>query len=236
MATAVRAISFDAGGTLFHPHPSVGEVYAEVAGAHGILTDAEELETRFREGFARQLAHPRTSVDEQAERHWWRAIVDHTFAPWELSAERFDPLFQNLWDTFAEGRRWRLADGAMQALDDLAAMGLPVAICSNSDSRFHQVIADHLLDERFAAVLLSSEVGYEKPAREIFAATAEALGIPLVSLAHVGDRYREDYQGATAAGAHGILLGEDTRAPADRRLPSLQRLAAWLEIRGLAGP
>ena len=32
----LEAVSLDAGGTLFQPWPSVGEVYADVASRHGV--------------------------------------------------------------------------------------------------------------------------------------------------------------------------------------------------------
>src|ERR1700722_18252190 len=44
----VHAITFDVGGTLIQPWPSVGHVYAEVAARHGIKPEAAEtLNQRF---------------------------------------------------------------------------------------------------------------------------------------------------------------------------------------------
>ena len=43
----VRAVFFDAGGTLLYPHPSVGEVYARVAAEHGVKARPDLLNQIF---------------------------------------------------------------------------------------------------------------------------------------------------------------------------------------------
>ena len=48
---AVRAVSFDAAGTLFHPVRPVGELYATVAARHGVAIDAAVLHARFGDAF-----------------------------------------------------------------------------------------------------------------------------------------------------------------------------------------
>ena len=40
----VKTVSFDAGGTLLYPWPSVGEIYAERMQAHGMRVDADAVE------------------------------------------------------------------------------------------------------------------------------------------------------------------------------------------------
>ena len=44
----IRAVFFDAGGTLLYPHPSVGEVYSRVAAEHGVIAQPDQTtaETR----------------------------------------------------------------------------------------------------------------------------------------------------------------------------------------------
>jgi FMN phosphatase YigB (HAD superfamily) len=57
-----------------------------------------------------------------------------------------------------------------------------------------------LLDCRF----YSCEVGWEKPAPQIFEAALECLGLPPEEVAFVGDFLRYDIAGAQAAGMKGI--------------------------------
>ena len=43
----IKAVFFDAGGTLFRPYPSVGEIYAETALRHGLAVEAGRAEAAF---------------------------------------------------------------------------------------------------------------------------------------------------------------------------------------------
>ena len=46
-----QAITFDIGGTLIEPWPSVGHVYAEVAARFGLRAEPSELNRRFRDAW-----------------------------------------------------------------------------------------------------------------------------------------------------------------------------------------
>src|SRR5580704_6359300 len=69
----IRAITFDVGGTLLQPWPSVGDVYAGVAARHGVNIQPAALDQRFARAWRarKQFNHGR---DE------WAALVDETFA------------------------------------------------------------------------------------------------------------------------------------------------------------
>src|SRR5437762_3763533 len=70
----IEAITFDVGGTLIEPWPSVGHVYAEVAARHGLKNlSPEKLNRQFAAawGALKNFHHTR---DE------WAALVDQTFA------------------------------------------------------------------------------------------------------------------------------------------------------------
>ena len=79
----IKAVFFDAGGTLFRPFPSVGEIYAEVAGRHGLQADPEKLEEVFhlaweeRDGLASLSNHS----NKKKEREWWHSLVREVFSP-----------------------------------------------------------------------------------------------------------------------------------------------------------
>src|SRR5438046_2935550 len=78
----IKAIFFDAGGTLFRPYPSVGYLYAETAAQHGIHADAEELERRFQQAWRARngLATLQGQTNEKIERDWWYDLVKEIFS------------------------------------------------------------------------------------------------------------------------------------------------------------
>ncbi|MBI4395290.1 MAG: haloacid dehalogenase, partial [Candidatus Omnitrophica bacterium] len=73
----IKAIFFDAGGTLFRPYPSVGEIYAEAASRYGGTYDAERLEAGFNSAWKKRggLSSLGTETNEEKERRWWHSLV-----------------------------------------------------------------------------------------------------------------------------------------------------------------
>lgn len=224
----IRAITFDAAGTLLDPHPSVGAVYGEVGRAHGLSAADDELERRFHAAFKARYHQLRSS--EAAERAFWRDLIGEVFSPWADPAAA-DRLYPDLWDAFADARRWRPRADLPALFATLRARGLKLAILSNWDSRLHRVV-DGLgwrgaLDELF----VSADLGIEKPAHGIFAHAATALGCAPFEILHVGDSWHHDVAGALAAGWHAAWLSNtDTPLPDERahRLAQLEEIPALL--------
>ena len=48
---------------------------------------------------------------------------------------RFESFFEDLWNTFAEGRRWSIASGVEETMDAFQKKGLGISILSNNDGR-----------------------------------------------------------------------------------------------------
>src|SRR5438067_2160826 len=74
----IRAVAFDAVGTLIHPEPSAAEVYASIGRRFGSRLEVAEIRTRFRAAFAEQEVIDRASgwvTSEERERHRWQDIV-----------------------------------------------------------------------------------------------------------------------------------------------------------------
>jgi putative hydrolase of the HAD superfamily len=203
-------------------------VYCEVAHAHGIGADVAQVEKRFRAAFAARSSRPRTN--ETAERAFWRELVGEVFTPWADEAQA-DRLFPELWETFAESRRW-IPDTALPDLfHELRQRDLRLAILSNWDSRLHRVVAGlgwkNLLDH----VLLSSELGAEKPAATVFSKAACILELEPEQILHVGDSWEQDVAGALSAGWSAAWLTPAPQPAPDPRaiiLPSLSELTSIL--------
>jgi len=106
--------------------------------------------------------------------------------------------------------------GAREALSAAADRG-PVAVCSNCSV---PGLVERTLDRTGLhpdAVVTSVGCGWRKPDAAIFEATAEALGVPLSALVHVGDDARTD-GGADRAGARAVLLTDVPLDAVARRL------------------
>lgn len=103
-------------------------------------------------------------------------------------------------------------EGAIDVLDTAAQRG-PVGICSNCsvpglvERTLDRAALESRSGHEFDAVITSVGCGWRKPHPKIFEATADALGVPLADLVHVGDDARTD-GGAGRAGAQSILLDD----------------------------
>jgi REG-2-like HAD superfamily hydrolase len=205
----LRWITFDLGGTLISPTPTVGEIYAEILAAHAIKSDPDGLNERFPAALKRWTHALSPRQNPRDERGIWRHIVWQTLGeelvettPEEQLQEAFDDLF----NAFAEGKRWKVLPDVRATLADLRCRGFRLAVLSNSDSRMRRVLADLRLDDSFEAIFLSGEMGWEKPDLALFRCVAHQLSAEPGHLLHIGDSSRHDIEGAAAAGWRAFLV------------------------------
>jgi len=220
----VQVVTFDVGGTLLAPYPSVGEVYAEVLAVNGVKIDPVIIEQRFRTAFKEQVSlRPRPKVSEATEKIFWSEIAHRSVTP-ECPEGIFEKIFQNLWNEFASAKRWRVRTGANETIAGLAGKKKPrLAVLSNWDSRLRQVIKELGWSSSFEQIFISSELGAEKPDHRAFHSTQQALGVPSDACLHVGDSYAQDYQGARNAGWQAVLLSKEA-SPQTSSIPTILRL------------
>lgn len=209
----IRAVSFDVGGTLIEPWPSVGHVYAATAamGGYGAL-DPLGLNLRFYSAWKRHGALFDFTKDS------WRLLVREALA--DLGEEANSPeLFEAIWIAFAQAGAWRIFDDVRPCLAAIKARGLRCCVVSNWDERLIPTLRNLGLAQEFECIFASAEAGFTKPERGIFEAAQQALGLPAEEILHVGDARREDREGANGAGFRGVWLDRSGReAEADVHL------------------
>ena len=206
-----RAVLVDAGGCLIQPAEPVPDTYVRFATAHGVrgLSPAA-VKAGFRTAFAapRPAGALRYEGDGAA---FWRGVV--AAATGCADAALFDALFNH----YAKPEAWQVAPGAQGALQRLRAAGVRLAVVSNWDTRLRPLLHDLQLSPLFDAVVVSAELGFEKPDARVFAAALSALGSDLQphEALMVGDDEGNDVAGATAHGCDALLFGRDVKTFAD---------------------
>jgi putative hydrolase of the HAD superfamily len=208
----VRAVTFDVGGTLIAPWPSVGHVYAEVAERHGMSVAAEKLTAQFAKAW-RGLKQFNHSRDE------WFAVVTQSFAGL-VEKPPDKEMFAEIYDRFSEPAAWKIFDDAIPAIDALASRGINLGIVSNWDERLLPLLHKLDLAKYFQAIVVSCDVAFPKPSPVIFEQASRKLGEAPEFILHVGDSAEHDIVGATAAGFQSVLL--DRRS--ERREGSIKSL------------
>ena len=217
----IKAITFDVGGTLIQPWPSVGHVYAEVAARHGLKNlSPEQLNARFKTAWRARpgFAHSRNA---------WEELVNEVFG-----ASTPTGFFAELYERFATPDAWRIFDDVLPTLDALASREIKLAVISNWDERLRPLLRALKLDCYFEAFAISIEVGFPKPSPVIFEHAAAKLGPPPGSILHVGDSLEMDVQGARAAGFQALHIHRHAQA-SSHAIPSLGALMPILDNPGL---
>jgi putative hydrolase of the HAD superfamily len=217
----IRAITFDVGGTLIEPWPSVGHVYAEIARRHGVKNISEALlNARFKAAWQAETNFTYT-------REAWAGLVDQTFHGRCIESPS-KTFFAELYDHFAEPVAWRIFDDVLPVLDELATKGVRLGLISNWDERLRILLKKTGLENYFESIVISCEVGFAKPSPIIFDEAARKLGLAPASVLHIGDSFAMDVQGARSAGLEALLVRRGAAACGDHELTSLAELPAWL--------
>jgi len=206
----IRAVLFDAVGTLVVLREPVGATYSRFAAAHGVRIAPSRIGDAFGRAFASAppAVFPDAPPEEvpARERAWWRALAHGAFRaadPTQRFAD-FDACFDELWRRFASPAAWAPAAGAEAALAALRASGRRTGVVSNFDRRLPLLLAGlglgHLLD----ACVLPADAGAAKPDPRIFRAALAALGARPSEAAFVGDDRARDLAPARALGLHPV--------------------------------
>src|SRR5213594_1747316 len=198
----IKAVFFDAVGTLFRLTKTVGDHYTYVGREVGVHLDAQNLERAFHAAW-KQMPQ-RAAIDgprKNDDKGWWRQLVDRVLeqvAP-SLSELDRDNFFEIAYEHFAEAGVWELYPEVLRVLEELRPR-FQLAVVSNFDGRL-RFILEHLgISKYFANVFISSELGADKPDPEIYGRALKLMKLRPNQVLHVGDDPERDWDAATAAG------------------------------------
>ena len=230
----IKMVFFDAAGTLFNVRGSVGEIYACQALQYGKQVAPSALQRAFVRQFRQQppMAFGRglnASERLSQEKQWWRKLVQEVFAGLG-EFPQFEDYFEEVFDFFRTAAAWELGADTKATLTALKQHGLRVGVISNFDSRLYDVLRTLELLAYFDSIHISTEVGAAKPEAAIFAAALQANHLTAPQALHIGDSFREDVQGAQAAGLRAIWL---QREPDASTTSDVMPVCSLLEILAL---
>ncbi|XP_031475893.1 uncharacterized protein LOC116247738 isoform X2 [Nymphaea colorata] len=198
------ALLLDAGGTLLQTASPVAETYAAIGKKYGIKTNASEIKEGFKRAFS--ASWPEKLRYQADGRPFWRYVVS------EATGCSNNEYFEEVYEHFAQSDAWRLPSGAYEVLHNLKDDGVKLAVISNFDTRLRKLLEGLNISNLFDAIIVSAEIGYEKPAAEIFRAALDQLCVEAGKAVHVGDDLKADKFGANAVGINCWLWGTEVKS------------------------
>jgi putative hydrolase of the HAD superfamily len=202
----VRVIVFDAVGTLIHTRPPVAAIYHAIGQQFGSRLDQPTIAARFKELFGdlfeRSGLSPARPFSDATHRQLWQTLVTRLFTDLGDTG----PLFDVLWDRFADPTTWAVYPDVMPTLIELRSAGYRLAIGSNFDSRLHRIIASLPELQPIERMFTIAETQFAKPDRRFFDHIATTLSVAPPECLMVGDSLRDDIHGPLAAGWQAIHL------------------------------
>jgi putative hydrolase of the HAD superfamily len=220
----IKVIFFDAVGTLFHLPRGVGWHYRTVAERHGWSLGEEALNRAFFQVWKEMPDHPVTGVARSDDhRGWWRELVERVLDRCgnTAGAPARAAYFEELYAEFIQPGVWELFPEVREVLAALRPH-FKLGVISNFDGRLRAILGQLDLGGWFEPLVISSEVGADKPAAWIFERALALAQVTPGEALHVGDDPVRDWEGAVAAGLHVFRL----RRPDN----SLRDLAAYLTV------
>jgi putative hydrolase of the HAD superfamily len=233
----IKAVFFDAAGTLMNSARPVGESYASLAKRYGLEVLPGEITERFRTCFSSTspLAFPGARAEDlqDQERQWWKELVRKILEPYGRF-DGFDDYFSKLFQYFSRPDSWSLYPETEETLSALKEQGYILDVISNFDSRLYGILEGLGIGSWFDSIVISSRVGYAKPAPEIFHAALRLHHLKPEEALHVGDSPDKDAAGASSAGLMGVLVDRSGRAVPESapRIQNLRELLALIKRLG----
>jgi putative hydrolase of the HAD superfamily len=219
---ALKAIFFDAVGTLFCLTKTVGANYGVVAEGIGLKLNARQLDRAFYAAWKQMPQRP--AIDgprENDDKGWWRQLVDlvlDQIMP-SLSELDRDNFFEIAYEHFAEDGVWELYPEVVEVMETLRPH-FQLAVISNFDGRLRFILKHLGISKFFSHVFVSSEIGADKPDPEIFRRALKFIDLKPNQALHVGDDSERDWKAATEAGLSVFQL--------DRQKNSLRDLLVFV--------
>ncbi len=209
LVAGVGLLCLDAGNTIiFLDHTRLAALATEAAGRS--FDPATLVRT---EGEAKRLAETGEMFDcAWSFRHLpgavaWGKMVGTTLLRAGLDASEVPGALEVAWRSHEKHNLWcKVPEGLGEALDEVRARGVRVAVISNSEGMLERLFRDLGILGHFDLVVDSGKVGVEKPDPRIFRVAFDHFGIGPERTLHLGDVFATDVLGARAAGCRHALI------------------------------
>uniref|UniRef100_A0A1I7XTI0 Haloacid dehalogenase-like hydrolase domain-containing protein 3 n=1 Tax=Heterorhabditis bacteriophora TaxID=37862 RepID=A0A1I7XTI0_HETBA len=229
----IKVVSLDAMNTIVKLKEPPHFVYSRFARIYGLDVNPNAMSFAFSEQMKLlSITHPCFGFNSIGSFEWWKRVIIGSLekaSSSSISVSCGDALSRDLYRYYEEVDAWGYVDiNIKEALTSLKMKGIVLVVLSNFDTRLKTILSHMKLSSLFDLVILSGEVGIEKPDPNIFNIIVRRFGLDNKSdLLHIGDDVIKDFEGAQSYGAQAILfdpLNKHCRIASTNRISSFSQL------------
>lgn len=234
----IKAIFFDLDGTLRHSVPEGGQVSTEYVISLGLSINDEDRLRAARWEYLYWansadlrddlIAHSSDSENFWAEYSRRRLIAVGASPAW--AKEHAADVSAHMGEMYKP--QSIVPDEVQRALPELKEAGYYMAVISNREKAFLDVMESHNLSPFFEFALAAGEVDSYKPSPEVFEYALKRANLTASEVVYVGDNYFADVVGSRRAGLIPVLYDPNSIFPeADcTTIKSFDQLKSVIEV------
>ena len=211
----IKAIFFDLDGTLRHNVPSAYEILNAYLSEHGISISPENhlKAMRWEYSYWASSADLRDDIIAHSidTDQFWTEYTKRRLLALNLSLEQSTEFAPKVSKHMGESYKPEsiVPDDVRRVLPELKQAGYTMAVISNRDRPFQDILDSHGLSEFFDFSLAAGEVDIYKPEPGIFDHALHRASLIAQETVYVGDNYFADVIGSRRAGLQPVLYDPD---------------------------
>ena len=229
---SIQAIFFDLDGTLRYNVPTADQIINAYLFEHGVQVSDRDHVAAMRWDYHYWASSPDLRDDIIAHSadtdRFWVEYTKRRLLALNLQPEQATALAPHVSMHMADTYRPEsiVPTEVRQVLDELKHDGYRMAVISNRDRPFAEVLESHGVAQYFDFSLAAGELDIYKPNPGIFEHALQHANLNARETVYVGDNYYADVVGAKAIGMHAVLCDPDDLFP---EVPEV-RIRAFSEL------
>ncbi|WP_128896288.1 HAD-IA family hydrolase [Longirhabdus pacifica] len=212
-----KAVFLDAGDTLI-TIPKVHHITVRFLEQYGMKVEEQQMKHALQQAlnthyYQREKdVHAICSPDE--DRRFWVMLYKEVLSTLgvihQYDPDKMNQICHAMYDMFLLPEHYHVFEDVAPSMQKMREMGLQVGIISNFADSLHHILADKGIVDLFDTVIVSAEVGVEKPNPKIFEIALEHTGLSPHEMLYIGDHDINDVWAPKQLGIDAIKI---TRYP-----------------------
>ncbi|GAA3409213.1 HAD-IA family hydrolase [Paenibacillus hodogayensis] len=209
----VKAVLFDVGDTLL-TIPGSRTILQRYLAERELHREQEHIGHHFDDAF-RKLYYEKPAdgtelCSPESDRSFWASLYVHVLYGLGIHEDREEEVIHRwsheLYDLFTAPEQYELFDDVKESLERLKLAGYRLGVVSNFAPTLKSILRHKGILDYFDPVIVSTEVGLEKPNPAIFRLALEQAGLSPEETLYVGDHDKNDIWAPNQAGIRAVKI------------------------------